>query len=980
MESMFVLVGSLIMDVALRVWIGEEKSYLVDNAIDIERLVVKMGCNLFEKRQLVTNIDQCVNNISEKLYSEYFLRGIETERKKEIVKQVAEDIRKLNVTEEQFLRDVMMSKDITPEIMKQSEHIRSLWSEKENGAYNNCVRFAADAIIKFTTSLPTFSNEALMVLYRRNEEIWKKFEKQLEEICALLRSSEGTHIEYKEFQIDYLRKIASVNSKVHLFGSNIGKRGIKHYDLSASYIELCCQEANNEELDSEIEISQVFNYGNIIWIGGEAGGGKTTFLQWLATSAATNNNAIESTKGLIPIILKLREVEFPMNYKREIEKSINFSCPDGWIEYLFKYDKVLLLFDGLDEIPEEHRNEVYEEIERIYDYWQQENSERKRGKERKSRIVVTSRMYVEDELECDHCFFEIMRMKMKNIKKFIKYWHQAILKENVEDQKKINEYSQNVIDNVVKSKSLKAISGTPLLCAMICALGYANDKIIPANKLELYEKCCKMLINERDVERHIKYDDKLDILDYSKKERVLEDIAYYMMNAEKVSMRKEDIVEHLKAFLIDSTLIEDKAIRDNPEILVDYLIRRTGIIREDSIGTVEFVHKTFMEYIASNAIMRKSEWSIIPSKVIHDFWKETIVMCFGHMARDNASIALKELIHSYAQTQNKEYIFMASLCTKGASDIEISVNEKIDGIISRFIPPHKKDISQLSKMGDIIIPFLYNKDNYSEQERNRCLLLLDRLLDETESEEIVPALYSYVEGKGVKTIKDQAINILTTCPSMWLDEHSIREKISDWFVKEFASSEKCIVTENLLSLLLAENVRGKLYQLKDITILYSTSSDESLYGIDSEIYKEFVNVKKIRLENVSYSYQLEVLQSINELETLWIDVYDDSEIILDKLKHYVCVKTVREFTYSSYDLLYICHNDLAVFKQLEMAQLFLKNTNIEMEIHSLTFSKSLKKFHIYMSEDAYLSNGRGIDALIANTEIVEVTTLPDMDD
>ena len=179
--------------------IGNADVFEVNNVLDIERLAVKIGCGFWEKRQLNTNIEQCINSTSEKLYSAHFLDGIEEERKREIVKQIARDLGNINVLGEEFLEKVIMSKDIAPEIIKSSEGERFLWSEKEKGAYNNCVRFVADAIVKFSTGLPSFSNEALKILYRRNEEMWDKFEKQLDlktgEVCQtfypILSSSTG---------------------------------------------------------------------------------------------------------------------------------------------------------------------------------------------------------------------------------------------------------------------------------------------------------------------------------------------------------------------------------------------------------------------------------------------------------------------------------------------------------------------------------------------------------------------------------------------------------------------------------------------------------------------------------------------------------------------------------------------------------------------------------------------------------------------
>ncbi len=992
MQYAMVRLASLGLDVALRIWLKDEKPYIINNALDIKRFVEDIGCDLFSRRQLETNIGQCINNISEKLYLARFFDGIEEIRKREIVDQIVLDLESIDVLSEELLKKVMLSKDITSDIMKNSEKERSIWNEKEKGAYNNCLRFIADAIIKFTLDLPAYSREALKILYSRNEEIWCKFEKQLEEICALLKGSESTQVEFKEFQIDYLRNVVNINSKVELFGSGISKRKVKRYDLSTSYIELYCKGIEEEDIDHDIEISKVFDYGNIVWIGGEAGGGKTTFLQWIATCAATNNEEIDTIKGLVPIVLKLREIDFPINYKKEIEKITKSACPDGWIEYLFKYDKVLLLFDGLDEISESNRNKVYEEIERIYNDWQgnrieknqsdkdnnEEQIEKRKVRKRRSKIVVTSRMYVEDELECDHCFFEIMRMKMTNIEKFVKYWHNTILKDISEKPEKIREHSKSVIDSIANSPSLRNISGTPLLCAMICALGYTNDKIIPTNKLELYDKCCHMLVSERDEERHISYDKRFDNLDYAKKERVLEDIAYYMMNVEKAAMPKEEIVAHLRAFLKDSTLIEEKELRENPETLVDYLSRRTGIIREMSVGTIDFIHKTFMEYIASKAIIRRNEFNIIPLKAIKSFWKEAVVMCCGQLSRENATSQLKELLCLYEKTNNIEYIFIASLCAKGTNDIEISINNQIDNLIKNFIPPKKKYVSQLSKIGDIIIPFLYDNKTYSETDRSACLTLLDRVLFEVENAEIVPVIFSYVQGIGNDEIKSYAISILGNCQREWIEEYSIREKISDWLLSELVTNTRIKLTDDILSLIMIEKIKGELATLKDVTIRFNnTNVDDRTDRIDPEIYREFANIKKITLENVSCSYQLEILKSIECIDEISIEVCNDSEIIIDKLKFFSSVKNIKVLNYLSNDLSYICTNDLASFRNLETVYLELGNDNLEMHFSDNEFSSNIKKIYISVTYMGYMENEREIALLLRDASRVEVDVIKD---
>ena len=67
---------------------------------------------------------------------------------------------------------------------------------------------------------------------------------------------------------------------------------------------------------------------------------------------------------------------------------------------------------------------------------------------------------------------------------------------------------------------------------------------LPTNKRELYEECCKMLIEKRDIERGI---DSGNInLNYEQKKVILAQLAYWMMKNNYVEVAKKEAVKSVK--------------------------------------------------------------------------------------------------------------------------------------------------------------------------------------------------------------------------------------------------------------------------------------------------------------------------------------------------------------------------------------------------------------------------------------------------
>lgn len=943
MQRILVGVASTCVNMAIRFWMKDEETYIVNNLLDVSKLVKKIGCDFFSERYLDRNINDYINSFAEKLYSSKILEGIDTERKEEILRQLIEDINTLDLTKLQFAKIWLNDDNLYKIIADNSSKERMLWSDREQGVYNNLVRCTSDAITSFVSELPDYSANAIKVLYQNNNTTLESIAKQIDNIIKIIDSTGSVPNDYRNFETDYLRKICRKNQKIEIFGSGLS-RGTKRYDISTSYIELSCSERNYEE--NQVELSSILEKHAVFWISGEAGSGKTTFVQWLTTHGIVDkSNCLE---GLIPIFVKLRNCSFPIHLEEYIQKELGLTCPDGWIDYLLRYDKLLLLLDGLDEISSYDREDVYRYVE---DDILSEISENGKKDRIKSKIIITTRPYVEDTFEINHGNYKILRMKTKNIEKFVSYWYKTV----VNDEE--NSKAEKLIENIRKSLSLKTIAGTPLLCAMICALNYVSNETIPTNKNELYEKCCVMLIQARDAERRIEANnEELNKLDYTKKRILLSEISLYMLKCEKVEIEKSEIVSYVKEYIQSSTLIAPGSIKENTVLLIDYLVQRTGILREPAKEKIDYIHKTFMEYLAAKAIARNAIWNLMEKNLINPFWKEAIIMCFNLMSQDIATETLRVLLKNYGNSRNEEFLFMASLCAQNAADIKVEISKKIDKEIQKLIPPTEKYINRLASAGTYIIPFLDNKKIYSDEQRKNCLLVLDLLIQEEPDIEAVNILESYLMYDCKSDNVNYVAYLLLQYPNEILEEYEIGERIYKGICNSISKNVNCITSWEALYLCNVSNVEGyDLFgNIKSLTIQnHYNCMWEYIDQINNKIYNAFVNVTEITIEDIVYENMIDCISNMPKIEKITLQVLDDTGVLLDCLQKVVCAKNIKELEYYSEDIRFICDKDLEIYQNLEKLKLEITNPMIEIELYNWDKLSQLHQVDLVVSEDVY---------------------------
>jgi predicted NACHT family NTPase len=107
---------------------------------------------------------------------------------------------------------------------------------------------------------------------------------------------------------------------------------------------------------------------------GQPGAGKSTFLRWIGLQLVKGKKS-QYQYPLIPVFIELKlfnagEIDLVKTIGEEL-KICGFPKPEESTEKLLKGGKLLILLDGLDEIPSEHLGKSMQQIQNFVDTYSQ---------------------------------------------------------------------------------------------------------------------------------------------------------------------------------------------------------------------------------------------------------------------------------------------------------------------------------------------------------------------------------------------------------------------------------------------------------------------------------------------------------------------------------------------------------------------------------------------------------------------------------
>nr|WP_309112434.1 NACHT domain-containing protein [Saccharothrix sp.] len=390
-----------------------------------------------------------------------------------------------------------------------------------------------------------------------------------------------------DFELRYADYVIRTTSSFELFGVARG-RGPGRHSFDRSYVSLAVARRTGQDDDAltgaGVSAATAFEDARRVLLRGSAGAGKTTFLRWLALTAARD--------GLVPFFVPLRQfADGPLPTPERILDTtapvLAEEKPDRWVVGRFRDGRALLLVDGIDELGSERRAEAAQWLEDLVAAYPD------------ARYVVSTRPSAVDENWLGGARFttyDLLPMSAEGVRDFLTAWHDAARAEQPDFTAWLDECEHSLAETLATRADLRKLASSPLLCGLLCALHQDGGMHLPRDRKSLYDAALDLLLVRWHEQRGVHVD--RDRFGFSKEEQlvVLQRFAYSLVRNSRQLVAKSEAHQW-----IGSAMRGLRPHDAEPSQVLQRFLERTGLLRESLHGDVQFVHRTFRDYLPVGA-------------------------------------------------------------------------------------------------------------------------------------------------------------------------------------------------------------------------------------------------------------------------------------------------------------------------------------------------------------------------------------------
>lgn len=707
MGSLFKM-GATIFGTIVKIVSKNDKSeFVVDGLLQLTDIV---GDDLFAQRD-IERVSQYISDcISKSCYNILCHHDIEGERADVFYEIITDTVVASQLTYEVIIGQKASADAIYHRMLFVAQKYEKEFDPNEYEIFLRLIRHVAGVIVNIVLESPSFVNHGIKHIVSAIDELQMKTEEVLKRLEEIDQAVSRKTSDFQRFERHYRNNVAEKYGWIQLLGAKSLDREEKRYKLSIAYVALELRKSDNK--NGSIAIEGMFSKSNLLWIDGEAGSGKSTLLQWIAINSASNNGEIiPELKNSIPFLVELRKCDTRnVKIKDAIELVMSDSdCtqPDNWMTHNLESGNAILLVDGFDEVKSEDRDDVLNWIDNLI------------RKYPSMRVIVTSRPQVGLRINKNFVRYRLLPMTRDKVELFLQYWHSAVLVDKLGvDRIDAERYMKRLSLQIDNSESIRRMVTNPLLCAMICALHFKNGSVMSSERNELYEDCCKMLFGNRDLERDVPAFSHIN-LSYEEKKNILSQIAYWMLKNNLVVAKFEDVIDRIRYAI--------KGLRENAQLyqakeLFQYFLERSGILRSPEEGKMDFIHKSFQEYLAAYEIHNQADWGFIADRASDINWYDTLILAMGFSSMKDSQLVIDRILGNGNKEKN---IVIAAACGANAPRLKPEIRTKINTKIEEIIPPQSIDASErLSAAGEFVVPYLHWNSRLDSDERYFSLYTL----------------------------------------------------------------------------------------------------------------------------------------------------------------------------------------------------------------------------------------------------------------
>jgi len=397
---------------------------------------------------------------------------------------------------------------------------------------------------------------------------------------------------------------------------------------------------------------------------GEPGAGKSTLLRWLAVTFADRKQQEADRLGpqadadRLPLLVELGRLPkeylqansdkpswpelLPKEALRQgelVQQEKWKDIPAAFLAQALAAGRCLLLCDGLDEIADLSARRRL--ADSLADY----------ARSSANRLVLSSRPSgvsgSEASLGARFQRLTIQRFAPEDVRRFFGFLCAQYEELTAQEQAKEADALYAAVQATPKTLELAT---TPLLATLLLLLWNENG-YLPERRVELYERCCQMLIESWEAQHDVAYTGVLRDIGWERHLRLLAPLAYAIHNTgQRTDAPASELIPILAQAMQNEGLAAPASATLEAEKFLRTLSLRSGLLQFLGGDRYGFPHLTFQEYLTARHIAAQPDPDYIDLVMVHlheAWWREVHLLVIGHLGSgsEGAARASKLLLH-----------------------------------------------------------------------------------------------------------------------------------------------------------------------------------------------------------------------------------------------------------------------------------------------------------------------------------------------
>ena len=356
---------------------------------------------------------------------------------------------------------------------------------------------------------------------------------------------------------------------------------------------------------------------------GKPGAGKTTFLQHLAVQCIRG----KFKSDYIPVFIFLRTFTFQakeyqdfslLGYLQRFWNNYNLSLEQ--IKNLLQQGKVLILLDGLDEIPQQYEQEIFQQIQQFTQLYYQNS------------LIITCRIAGQQYRFNGFTYVELADFNPTQVEIFAKRWFVATANNRESGLTKANQFLEQLQHRA--NQPIRELVTIPILLNLICSV-FQERFSFPSKRSRLYQEGLDILLVRWDRSRGIDRDRAYRNLSLSDKIKLLSQIARVNFEQGNYFFEKTQLLQTIADYLatLADSQNDPETLRLDSEAILRAIEVQHGLLVERARGIYSFSHLTFQEYLTARKIVASPNaeelndaLQKLASQITNPQWREVILL------------------------------------------------------------------------------------------------------------------------------------------------------------------------------------------------------------------------------------------------------------------------------------------------------------------------------------------------------------------